>query len=100
MKRREEEMLHNKEQPTVQHREQSSVQPTVQPTIQPTVQCLLQSTVQLNYVNGVVIFAILAIAVCVFFAYNTFQSKNKKSVNENQVQHQNDFMSLKNLYNK
>ena len=74
--------MHNKEQSTVQYTEQSSVQPTVQPT----VQCLLQSTVQLNYVYGVFIFAILAIVVCVFFAYNTFQPKNKKSVNENQVQ--------------
>ena len=82
MKKRKEEILRNKEQSTVQYTEQSLVQPTVQPT----VQCLLQSTVQFNYVYGVVIFAILAIVVCVFFAYNTFQSKNKKSVNENQVQ--------------
>ena len=31
-----------------------------------------------TYVYGVGILAILAIGVCVFFAYNTFQPKNKK----------------------
>ena len=31
-----------------------------------------------NYVYGVGMLAVLAIGVCVFFAYNTFQSKNKK----------------------
>ena len=35
-----------------------------------------------TYVYGVGIVAILAIAVCVFFAYNTSQSENKKFVNE------------------
>ena len=31
-----------------------------------------------TYVYGVGILAVLAIGVCVFFAYNTFQPKNKK----------------------
>ena len=62
MKNRKEEILHNKEQSTV------------------------QSTVQSNdtYVYGVGILAALAIGVCVFFAYNTFQPKNKKQANEKQ----------------
>ena len=32
-----------------------------------------------TYVYGVGMLAVLAIGVCVFFAYNTFQPKNKKS---------------------
>ena len=61
MKKRKEEILCNKEQSTVQ----SSVQSTV------------QSTEQSNdtYVYGVGILAVLAIGVCVFFAYNTPQAK-------------------------
>ena len=35
-----------------------------------------------TYVYGIVMLAVLAIVVCVFFAYNTFQPKNKKTVNE------------------
>ena len=72
MKKRKEEILRNKEQSTVQ----SSVQSTV------------QSTEQSNdtYVYGVGILAVLAIGVCVFFRYNTFQPKNKKLVNEKQDQ--------------
>ena len=35
-----------------------------------------------TYVYGVGILAVLAICVHVFFAYNTFQAKNKKLVNE------------------
>ena len=38
------------------------------------------------YVYGVGILAVLAIVVCVFFAYNTSLSKNKKLVNEKQDQ--------------
>ena len=72
MKKRKEEILRNKEQSTVQSTGQSSV----------------QSTGQSNdtYVYGVGILAVLAIGVCVFFAYNTFQPKNKKLVNEKQDQ--------------
>ena len=35
-----------------------------------------------TYVYGVGMLAVLAIAVCIFFAYNTFQPKNKKLFNE------------------
>ena len=72
MKKRKEEILHNREQSSVQSTEQSSVQPS------------LQSTAQSNYVYGVGILAVLAIGVCVFFAYNTLQPK--KLVNEKQHQ--------------
>ena len=37
-----------------------------------------------TYIYGIGIFAVLAIGVCVFFVYNTFQRKNKKIVNEEQ----------------
>ena len=68
MKKRKEEILCSKEQPT----EQSTV----------------QSTVQSNgaYVYGIGILAVLAIGICVFFTYNTFQPKNKKLVNEKKDQ--------------
>ena len=39
-----------------------------------------------TYVYGVGMLAVLAICVCVFFAYNTFQPKNKKVFNEKQDQ--------------
>ena len=83
-KKRKEETLRNKEQPTVQPTVQSTVEPTVQPTVQPIVQSTVQSTVQSNdtYVYGVGILAVLAIGVSVFFAYNTSQGKNKKLAND------------------
>ena len=61
--------MHNKEQSTVQSTEQSSVQSSVQPSG--------QSTVHSNdiYVYAVGMLPVLSICVCVFFAYNTFQSK-------------------------
>ena len=68
MKKRREEILRNKEQFTGQSTEQPSV----------------QSTVQSNYVYGVGMRAVFVIGVCVFFAYNTFQPKNKKQANEKQ----------------
>ena len=64
--------------------EQSSVQPIVQSTEQSSVQSPAQSND--TYVYGVGILAVLAIGVCVFFAYDTFQPKNKKIVNEKQDQ--------------
>ena len=66
MKKRKEKILRNKEQST----EQSTV----------------QSNAQSNdtYVYGVGILTVLAIGVCVFFAYNTSQTANKKQVNEKQ----------------
>ena len=39
-----------------------------------------------TYVYGAGILAVLAIGACVFFAYNTSQTKNKKLVNEKQDQ--------------
>ena len=81
MKKRKEEMR-NKEQST----EQSTVQPSVQPSVQSSVQSAVQSAVQSNYVYGVGILAVLAICVCIFFAYNASQAKNKKLVNEKQNQ--------------
>ena len=35
-----------------------------------------------TYVYGIGMLAIFAIGVCVYFAYNTFQPKNKKTVTE------------------
>ena len=37
-----------------------------------------------TYIYGIGMLAVLAIGACVFFAYNTFQPKNKKLVNEKQ----------------
>ena len=65
-------------QSTVQSTEQPSVQPSVQYTqqssVQSTEQPSLQSTVLSNgaCVYGVCILAVVAIGLCVFFAYNTF----------------------------
>ena len=39
-----------------------------------------------TYIYGFGVLAVLAIGVCVFFTYNTFQLKNKKLVNEKQDQ--------------
>ena len=78
MKKRKEETLSNKEQST----EQSTVQTTVEPSVQSSVQSAVQST----YVYGVGIIAVFATSVCVFFAYNTFQSKKKKQANERKDQ--------------
>ena len=39
-----------------------------------------------SYVYGVGMFAVFAIGVCVFFAYNTSQAENKKQVNKKQDQ--------------
>ena len=62
MKKRKEEILRDKEQSSVQHKE-------------PEQSSSIQSTVQSNYVYGVGMLAVLAIGVCVFFAYNTLQPK-------------------------
>ena len=60
MKKRKEEILHNKEQSTVQSND--------------------------TYVYDVGILTVFANGVYEFFAYNASQSKNKKTVNENQDQ--------------
>ena len=94
MKKRKEEILHNKEQSIVQSTEQSTEQYTVQSTeqspiqstVQSTKQPSVQSTVRSNHVYGVGILAVVAIGVCVFLAYDTFQPKNKKQANEKQNQ--------------
>ena len=39
-----------------------------------------------TYVYGIGILAVLAIGVCVVFAYNTFRPKNKKLINEEKDQ--------------
>ena len=39
-----------------------------------------------TYVCGIGMLVVLAIGVCVFFTYNTFQPKNKKLVNEKRDQ--------------
>ena len=80
MKKRKEEILRDKKQPS----EQSTVPSTVQHLVQSTV----QSTVQSNgaYLYSVGTLAVLAIGVCVFFAYETSQAANKKQVNEKQDQ--------------
>ena len=72
IKKRKEETLRNKEQPTEKSTEQSTE----------------QSTVQSNdtYIYGVGILAALAKGVCVFFPYNTSQAVYKKQVNEKQHQ--------------
>ena len=56
--KKKKEILRNKEQSTVQSTEQSTEQSND------------------TYIYGVGILAVLAIGVCVFFIYNTFQSKN------------------------
>ena len=65
------------------NKEHSTLQSTVQSTEQPTAQPMEQRTVKPNdtYIYGVGILAVLAIGTCVFFAYNTFQPKNKKLIN-------------------
>ena len=81
MKKRKEEILCSKEQAT----EQSTVQSTEQSSVQSSVQSTEQSSVQ-SYVYGVGMLVILAIGVCIFFAYNTFQPKNKKQAHEKKDQ--------------
>ena len=70
MKKRKEEVWHNKEQSTVPSTEQSSV----------------QSTVQSNntYVYGVDMLAVLAIDVCEIFTYTTSQAKKQANEKEDQ----------------
>ena len=88
MIKRKEDILLDKEQSTTQSTEQSSVQSTEQP--------LVQSTVQSNdtYVCGLGMLAVLAIGVCVFFAYNNSQAK-KPPVKKNKIDHQNDVICFK-----
>ena len=82
--------MRNKEQSTVQPTEQSSVQSTVQPSVQSND----------TYVYGVGMLAVFVIDVCVFFACNTFQPKNKKLINEKQDQLLKDVICFRKIYNK
>ena len=88
MKKRKEEILRNKEQFTEQLQNSPSVQSTEQSKGQSPVQSMVQPSVKSNdsYVYDVGILAVVAIGVCVFFAYNASQAKNKKPVNEKQDQ--------------
>ena len=90
MKKRKKEILPSKEQPT----EQSSVHSTVQSTE--------QSSVRSNgaYLYGVGMLVVLAIGVCVFFAYNTFKAKNKNKPMKKRINHQNDVICFRKIYNK
>ena len=111
MKNRKEEILHNKEQSSVQGKEQSTQQSIQQSTEQSTQQSSTQQSAQQSaqqstqqpsvsndtYVYGVGIPAVLALGVCVFFAYNTFP---KKLVNEKQDQLPKRRPMLQILYNK
>ena len=72
MKKRKQEILRKKEQSIVQSTEQYTEQPTVQSTVQPND----------TYIYGVGMLAVLAIGICVFFAYNTSQVANKKQVQQ------------------
>ena len=51
-----------------------------------------------TYVYGVGIIAVVAIGVCVYFAYNTFQPKNSSM--KNRINHQNDIICFRKIYNK
>ena len=94
MKKRKEEILRSKEQSTVQSTEQSTEQSTVQSMVQSTkqssVQSAVQGSVQSNdtYVYGVGILAVLAIGVCVFFAYKSFPKNKKQSNDHPAAQHE------------
>ena len=50
------------------------------------------------YVYRVGILAVLAIGACVFFAYNT--SQPKKLISEKKINHQNDVICFRKIYNK
>ena len=50
-----------------------------------------------TYVYGVGMLAVLAIGVCVFFAYNTFP---KNLSMKNRINHQNDVICFRKIHNK
>ena len=83
MKKRKEEILHNKEQSTVQSTEQPSVQSTEQPSAQSKVQSFD------THVYGVGMF--------VYSLHITFPRKIKNSSMKNKNNHQN---ALDLIYNK
>ena len=90
IKKRKEEILCSKEQFKVQSTEQSSVQSTEQPSVQSNG----------AYVYGIGMLEVFAIGVCLLFAYNASRAKNKKQANEKRINHQNDVICLRKIYNK
>ena len=85
MKRLKEEILEDNQLPTP-----SSSSPTCDPTpstSSPTCDATPSYAIRSNtYVYGVGMLAVLVNGVCVFFAYNTPESKNKKQANEKKYQ--------------
>ena len=72
IKRRKEEILHNKKQSKEQPDSTTAFLATEQPSVQSDD----------TYVYGIDILAVFAIGVCVFCTYNASQTKNRKTVNE------------------
>ena len=52
-----------------------------------------------TYVYGIGILTVLAIAVCLFFTYNTSQAAKNKSM-KNTINHQNDVICFTKIFNK
>ena len=102
MKKRKKEILPSKEQSTEQSTAQSAEQSTEQSSVHSTVQSTEQSSVRSNgaYFYGVGMLVVLAIGVCVFFAYNTFKAKNKNKPMKKRINHQNDVICFRKIYNK
>ena len=73
MKKREEEILPNKG--SLQCSLKNSVKNSLQCSLQNSLQCSLQYSQILSM--ALFILAVLAIVVCGFFAYNTFQPKKQ-----------------------
>ena len=102
MKKRKDEILHDKEQssvyPTVQSTEQNSFQSTVQSTEQHPVQSTEQSTEQSNgaYVNALVYLGSLPL-VFVYFLRTT--RRQDKSSMRNPL-NQKDVICFRKIYNK
>ena len=108
MKTLKEKILEHNQLPTLSPMDRStpstpsSTPPTSSSTGDPMPSTLSHAR-KLNdtYVYGVVILAVLAIGVCVFFVYNTFQLNNKKqAIEKKYISHQNNFICFKNIYNK
>ena len=86
MRRLKEEILKDNQLPT-----SSSMDRPTPSTSSPTDNFTLSTSSSITkpsdtYIYGVFTLVVLAISVCVFFAYNTSQAANKKLVNEEQDQ--------------
>ena len=96
LKKRKEEILHNKEQSTLESSAPSSVQSTEESSVQPSVQS------NNTYVYGVSMLAVLAIGACVFLHTIILRLKNSSmiawqlgmSINN----HQNDVICFRKIY--